>query len=125
MRTGLIGAVMLSASASSASIDAAHAVPPSDVANLEGEGAAGARGVKVAGVMPSPFLGDPDMRQSPLATVGEGGEGGRGRKWRQRSRDRDRFHYGRRHDRNYGYSRRDYDRYYERPFYDRPYYRPY
>ena len=85
MRTVLIQAAMLGAITTSAPA----ATPPADGStNLagqtvsDGEGAAGSRGVRLAGAAAATFLFVPEATQSLLVTVGEGGEGKRGRRFR-------------------------------------------
>jgi hypothetical protein len=116
MKAVVVSAAMLSvltATASYAATEAgaaSRAAPQAEVPAAEG--APGGQGVKVAGLAASTFLFVPDAAQSHLVTVGEGGEGRRGRKWR-------RGHHS-------YYIRREYHYFYDRPVYGRPYHgRPY
>jgi hypothetical protein len=128
MKAALIRATMLSvltASASYAATDPGGASRPNPDTPLSGEGALGGQGVKVAGGAASTFLFVREAAQSPLVTVGEGGEGRRGRRLRG-----DRFYYRERFGRQYNYYRgerlRRFDpRLYDRPYYGRPYYERY
>jgi hypothetical protein len=128
MKAVMISAAMLSVltgSASYAATDPNGAGKMDARAALSGEGAPGGQGIRIASAAAATFLFVRDAAQSPLVTVGEGGEGRRGRRFRGRYL----HHYGH----QYGYFRRDYYRryggpyygrsYYGRPYYDRPYYR--
>ena len=125
MQGVLVHAAMLSALtatatyASASAGDTALAAPKPAIS--DGEGAAGGRGVRLAGAA-SILLFVPGANQSSLIVpVGEGGEGKRGRRFR---------HHGPRYNpyvgRPYQYRgnyRRDWNEgYYGRSYYDRPYY---
>jgi hypothetical protein len=123
MKAALISAAMLgvlTASASYAATEAGGANRVDPQAASSGEGASGGRGVRVASAAASTFLFVREAAQSALVTVGEGGEGRRGRRWRP--------HYGPSY--NYYFQRdryrRIHPRFYNRPYYGRPHYgRPY
>src|SRR5262245_34249734 len=120
MKAVLLSAAMLSvltASASYAATEGGGTTRTNPQAASSGEGASGGQGVKVASAAASTFLFVREAAQSNLVTVGEGGEGRRGWRWRP--------HYG--HSYGYYFAPRLYDRpYYDRPYYDRRYYdRPY
>lgn len=86
------------------------------------EGGGGGRGIKVASVINTTLLFVPEAVQSHLIPVGEGGEGGHGRRFRNRSYVPD--YYGPRYERrSYGsYGQRWQDRSYpDRRYYDRNY----
>jgi hypothetical protein len=122
MKAAVIRAAMLSvltASASYAATDPAGASRPNpDAALSGGEGAPGGQGVRIASAAASTFLFVREASQSPLVTVGEGGEGRRGRRFHGRH-----FHHYPGHYNYYRYYNRPY---YNRPYYNRPYYgRPY
>jgi hypothetical protein len=119
MKAVLVSAAMLSvltASASYAATERSGATGANPQAASSGEGASGGQGVKIASAAASTFLFVREAAQSPLVTVGEGGEGRRGRRWRP--------HYGPSY--NYYYQRDRYrrvaPRLYDRPYYGRPYY---
>jgi hypothetical protein len=133
MKTGLIGATLLSvltASAASAAVtpQADPAATPRNAALFEAEGASGGAGGRIASAAASTLLFVPDAKQSALVQVGEGGEGGRGRGRRFRGHFGPPIHapaYGYR--RKYGYGRPYYSRnlYYGRRgyYHPGPYYR--
>jgi hypothetical protein len=122
----MIGALTAPAAYASAGSNDTELVRPGAVA--EGEGAAGGRGVRRASAADATFLFVPGVDQSSqIVPVGEGGEGKKGRRWRQQ-----RLYHSPYTGRRYHY-RSDYQRdwnegYFERRTYDRPYYyqyRPY
>src|SRR6266496_2714279 len=77
----------------------------------------GGQGVRLASAAASTFLFVREAAQSPLVTVGEGGEGRRGGRFRAQ-----RFHFHQHYGRQYNYIRRDRYRRFDPPPYDRPYY---
>jgi hypothetical protein len=125
MKGFLVHAVMIGALTAPATYASAT---PSDAdllarpgATAEGEGAAGGRGVRLASATAATFMFVPGIDQSShLVPVGEGGEGKKGRRARQRG-----YHYGPYSGSRYQYRggyRRDWNQgYYERRYYDRPY----
>lgn len=128
MKGFLVHAAMLSVltatatCASAYSGDMARAPSP---AISDGEGATGGRGVKLASSIASTLLFVPEANQSSLIVpVGEGGEGKKGRRWRDRG---SRYNpYGGRpyqyrgHYRNWNHG--TYGRAYDaRPYYQSPY----
>ena len=84
MRPGLISVAMLGVM--QVAVPAAVAAPAGRPV-ADGEGADGGRGSALARAGASSFLTAPEARQSPLVAVGEGGEGGMGKRkgkgWRR------------------------------------------
>jgi hypothetical protein len=97
MKTGLIGATLLSVlTATAASAAVAPAADPTATRGnaplFNAEGASGGSGVRIASAAASTLLFVPDAKQSALVQVGEGGEGGRGRRRKFRAHFGPPFH---------------------------------
>ncbi|MFB9267343.1 hypothetical protein ACFFWD_30050 [Bradyrhizobium erythrophlei] len=126
LSVALLGAVTASATAATGGAMRPGAQPD---ALATGEGGNGAGSVKLASLVTSTFLFVPDAVQSPLVAVGEGGEGGYGR--RRYRHDNYPDYYEPRYYRPYPgyppyYAPRRYGRpYYGHRYYQRRYFEPY
>ena len=134
-----IGAALLGVLTASASAAPAATATPARFGPLTtGEGGNGSGSIRLASNLTSPFLVVPDAAQSLLVTVGEGGEGRRGRKlrWGGEGGEGRRGRKFRRHPADYygyyrspryryerGYSPYNFPSRYDRPYYDQRYYR--
>jgi hypothetical protein len=128
MKTVLVHAAMLSTLTASAAYAAAPANAPNPLASpavSDGEGAAGGRGMRLAAAAAGTLLFVPEAaKQSLLVTVGEGGEGKRGKHFRKAHRYKyvhryRHYHRGPYHVRRYWYGSGYYRHRYNRRFYGR------